>query len=194
MQTVFIVISSILALISPVIYAWSILKGESKPHRTTRFVLLLITALSTVSLIAQHNNVAVWLAGVSTLQAIIIFYLSIQRGMGGWSKIDILCLIIAIIGIIVWQTTNNPILGLYFSILADFTGMIPALIKTYQLPHTENVWFFALDTLAGLFTLFAVTTFTAEQIAYPIYIFIINAAMVFLIQRPKLFNLQKITN
>lgn len=183
LQTILIICSSILALISPVIYAQSILKGEAKPHRTTRFVLLLITTLSTVSLIAQHNTVAVWLAGVSTLQSVVIFYLSIKRGMGGWSKSDIACLVIALFGIIIWQTTNNPILGLYFSILADFTGMIPAIIKTYKLPKTENVWFFGLDTIAGIFTLFAVNSFTTEQIAYPAYIFIINALMVILILR-----------
>lgn len=185
MRTILIASSSVLALISPIIYARSILGGKARPHRTTRFVLLLITALSTASLIAQHNTVAVWLAGVSTLQAILIFALSIKRGMGGWSRSDILCLVIALIGIVAWQTTKNPVFGLYFSIFADFTGMVPALIKTYRLPHTENVWFFGLDAIAGILTLLAVVTFTAEQTAYPIYIAIINAAMAFLILRPR---------
>jgi len=188
MRILLIFLSSTLALISPIIYARSILRGEARPHRTTRFVLLLITALSTASLIAQHNTVAVWLAGVSMLQAILIFYLSIKRGMGGWSPADILCLVIALIGITAWQTTSNPLLGLYFSILADFVGMVPALIKTHKLPHTENVWFFGLDTVAGLFTLLAVESFVTAQTAYPIYIIIINAVMVFLILRPKLFQ------
>jgi len=131
----------------------------------------------------------VWLAGISTFQAILIFSLSIKRGMGGWSRADIFCLVIALFGIVAWQTTNNPALGLYFSILADFTGMVPALIKTYRLPHTENVWFFGLDTIAGLLTLLAVASFTLEQTAYPIYIIIINAVMVFLIERPRLSHL-----
>ncbi len=191
MQTLLIILSSVLALISPLIYGRSILKGDTKPHRTTRFVLLLITTLSTASLIAQHNTVAVWLAGAATLQAIGIFYLSIKRGMGGWSKSDILCLVIALFGIVIWQTTNNPILGLYFSILADFTGMIPAIIKTYKLPHTENVWFFILDTIAGFCTLLAVNSFTTEQIAYPIYIIFINITMTILILRLRLFNREK---
>ena len=178
--------STLLALISPVIYSHSILKGETKPHRTTRFVLLLITVLSTASLFAQHDRAAVWLAGVSALQAIFIFGLSIKRGMGGWSASDIICLIIALIGITAWQTSNNPSLGLYFSILADFTGMVPALMKTYRWPHTENVWFFVLDMIAGALTFLAVTAFTKEQTAYPIYIAFINGAMVYLILKPKL--------
>lgn len=183
-QSILIAASSILALTSPIIYARSILKGEAKPHRTTRLVLLLITALSTASLIAQQDTVAVWLAGVSTLQAIIIFALSIKHGMGGWARTDILCLVIALAGIIAWQTTNNPAFGLYASILADFTGMVPTLIKAYRLPHTETVWFFGFDTVAGILTLFAVSALTTQQIAYPIYIAIVNAVMVLLIVRP----------
>lgn len=103
MSTIFIVISSLLALISPIIYSRAILRGEAKPHRTTRLVLLLITALTTASLFAQGNRVAIWLAGVSTLQSILIFFLSIKHGMGGWSRADILCLIVALTGIILWK-------------------------------------------------------------------------------------------
>ncbi|MBP9797962.1 hypothetical protein KBC70_02340, partial [Candidatus Woesebacteria bacterium] len=69
----FILLSTVIALISPIIYAKAIFKGEAKPHRTTRFVLLTITTLSTLTLFAQQDTVAIWLAGVSTVQAVFIF-------------------------------------------------------------------------------------------------------------------------
>ena len=183
MQSVFIAISSILALISPITYARAILKGHAKPHRTTRFTILMTTTIGTASLLAQHNTVAVWLAGVSAVQAIFIFILSIKHGMGGWSKSDIACLVIAILGIILWQTTSNPVVALYASILADFVGMIPALVKTYHHPHTEVWYFYGIDTVAGAFSLAAVSIFTLQQISYPIYIMLINGAMVALALR-----------
>lgn len=185
MQTVFIFISSLLALISPIIYAKAILHGEAKPHRTTRFILLLITTLSTTALLANGDTVAVWLAGASMLQSIIIFALSIKYGMGGWAKLDIACLGIALLGIITWQTTKNPLLGLYFSILADFTGMVPALFKTYRFPKTEIATFFILDVFAALFSLFAMKIFSVENVAYPIYILLINTLMAGLILVPR---------
>lgn len=146
-----------LALISPLIYAKAILQGDAKPHRTTRFILLLITTLTTASLFAQHNTVAIWLAEVSALQSILIFILSIKHGMGGWAKTDIFCLAIALFGIVLWQTTNDPTLVLYVAIAADFTGMIPALIKTYHHPQTEIWNFYFIDVFASLFSVFAVT-------------------------------------
>ncbi len=184
MQNTYILISSILALISPLIYARAIFKGEAKPHRTTRLVLLIITGLTTASLFAQHNNVAIWLAGVSTIQSIIIFALSLKRGMGGYSKSDIICLIIALVGIVLWQVTKNPVIALYFAILADFTGMVPAILKTYKFPETEIYQFFLLDVFAGGFSLLAVKGWALADVSYPIYILIINMFMVLLILRP----------
>ena len=61
--------------------------------------------------------------------------------MGGWSKSDLICFLIALIGIISWQITKNPTLALYYAVAADFTGFVPTLIKTYRLPKTE-VWTF----------------------------------------------------
>jgi len=186
MPSVFIVISSLLALISPIVYSIAIFKGEAKPHRTTRLVLLLITSLTTASLFAQKNQVAIYLAGVSTIQSIMIFTLSLKRGMGGWSKTDMLCLFIALIGIALWRITENPVVALYCAIGADFTGMVPALAKTYKFPKTEVWTFYLLDVFAAFFILLALETWTLQEYSYPIYIMLINLVMVILIVRPGL--------
>ncbi len=193
MQKIFIIISSILALISPIIYSSAILKGDAKPHRTTRLVLLIITSLTTASLFAQRNQVAIWLAGVSTLQSIIIFILSLKYGMGGWTKSDIICLLLALLGIVFWQLTKNPIIALYFAIIADFTGMVPALIKTYRFPKTEIWAFYLLDVFAAGFNLMALKKWTLEEYSYPVYIMLINLVMVIFIVRPirSLFQLPR---
>jgi len=184
-QTAFIAISSALAFCSPLVYVRAILRGEAKPHRTTRIVLLIITVLTFASLLAQHNTVAIWLAGVSVFQSVLIFILSIKYGMGGWAKTDFACLIIALIGIVLWQTTNQPVLALYAAILADFTGMVPALIKTFRYPETEIWAFYLMDVFASIFTLMALENWAIHEYSYPIYVFLINLAMVLLVVRPK---------
>ena len=188
MTNYLIITSSILALISPLTYVYAILKGQAKPHRTTRLVLLLITSLTTISLFPQQDRGAIYLAAVSTLQSVIIFILSLKYGMGGYAKSDLTCLGIALLGIILWQVTQNPILGLYSAILADFTGMIPALVKTFYKPETESWYFYGLDVGAALFSTLAINSETLSSYAYPLYILLINLIMVLLIVRPR-FNL-----
>jgi hypothetical protein len=106
--------------------------------------------------------------------------------MGGWAKTDLICLAVALFGIILWKTTDNPSLALYCSIGADLTGMIPAIIKTYRLPDTEIWQFYLLDVFAAFFSLLALTIWNIQGFSYPIYIFVINLVMVLLVLRPKL--------
>lgn len=179
----FLLLSILLPLLSPIPYILSILRGEAKPHRTTRLVILTTTCLSTLSLLAQHDQTALWLSLVSTLQAIVTFSLSIRYGIGGWTRRDITCLAVAGIGILAWQTTQNPAIAVYFAVLADFIGMVPTIIKTYHLPKTELWYFFAIDTLAGIFNLLAMKQYTIQAVIFPLYIVCINGAISILARR-----------
>lgn len=190
MHSILIIISTILVLVSPLVYIHSILYGTTKPHRTTRFVLLVITSLSTATL-WEARDAAFYLAFASAVQALLVFALSIKRGMGGWSKTDIVCLLIALGGIVLWQVSDRPLLGLLASLVADYVGMIPAIIKTYKLPHTEDWRFFAIDTVAGFISIAALSSFTLYSLSFPIYIVLINALMVALIVWPRAKPIQK---
>jgi hypothetical protein len=131
-QSLILTLSNILVFVAYIFYIVGIVQGKAKPHRTTRFVLLIITSLATASLFAQHNSIALYLAGISASMSLIIFILTIRYGMGGWSKMDILCFIVALIGIVSWKITNNASVALFSAIVADFTGCIPTLIILKQ--------------------------------------------------------------
>lgn len=188
MQQILITSSVLLASISSFVYFIAILKGQAKPHRTTRLVFLVISTVTTFSLFVQGNQVAVWLAGISMLQSLIIFSLSIKYGMGGWSKLDIFCLFTALVGITAWQLTQNPIIALYFAIGADFIGIVPTLMKTFHYPKTEVWTFYFLDVCAGICNLLATEKLVFDQYLYPFYIIVVNLIMVLLVVRPHLFS------
>ena len=188
MQNVLITASVLLASLSSFVYFIAILKGQAKPHRTTRLVFLVISTVTTFSLFVQGNQVAVWLAGISMLQSLIIFSLSIKYGMGGWSKLDIFCLFTALVGITAWQLTQNPIIALYFAIGADFIGIVPTLMKTFHYPKTEVWTFYFLDVCAGICNLLATEKLVFDQYLYPFYIIVINLIMVLLVVRPNMLS------
>lgn len=143
-------------LIAPISYIASIARGRSKPHRMTRFILFFVLGLNFVSILAAHGNTgAEVFAGIVFLQAAIIFFMSFQLGMGGVSISDYVCLAIAIVGILGWKLTGNPVTGIWFSILADFSAYIPAFIKTWKYPNTESPWYYALSGLAVVSGLYA---------------------------------------
>ncbi len=181
MRSVLISMSSILALISYIVYVVAIVRGDARPHRTTRFCTALITVLAMASLFAQGSTSAVWLSVVFAGGSCIIFALSLWRGMGGWSASDILCLLTSVAGVLFWNVTNDPLLGLIFFIGADFVGQLPMLFKTYRLPHTEVWTFYFLDVMAALCTLAAAGQWSASEVAYPLYVVALDASIIYLI-------------
>lgn len=187
-STILIVLSTTVVIIATAIYIISIVRGKARLHRTTRFVILIIVTLSAASLWTGGDRVAFWLASSYVVESIALFALSIKYGMGGWSKSDIISLGIAIVGIFLWQVTETPLIGLLSSILGDFAGTFPTVLKTYRQPVTEDWRFWALDVVASVLTLSAIKTFTLQSFVYPAYLIFADGLVAILSLRPALIS------
>ncbi len=178
LSTIFITVSTIIAFLTPVIGIVSIFKGEYKPQRTTRMIFTIISAIVLVSLFFANDTTAIYLAIPSFLSCFAIFILSILYGIGGTSKSDFGALFFALLAIVAWRTTDNPLWALYLSILADFFGIIPTIIKIKNQPYTESIGFYISDILASLFSCLALLVNSElgiiEKSTYSIYILSIN--------------------
>ena len=101
------------------------------------------------------------------------------------ARSDIACLVIAVIGIILWQLSGNPLLSIYSLVFADMAGMVPTLSKTFHNPQTEVWYFFFCDIIANIFILLAHKNISFNEYVYPGYLVLINIAMVVLILYPR---------
>jgi hypothetical protein len=151
MPKVLLSLSAIVTIIGSTIYIVSILKGRSKPHRITRFVLFFVLGLNFISAVAAHGNTGAKLyAGILAIYGAVFFFLSLKRGMGGSTFFDWTCLTIAAAGIVGWQVTGNAVLGVWLAAAADFVAYLPAIAKTWRHPHTESPWLY-IDSMLGAF-------------------------------------------
>ena len=66
--------------------------------------------------------------------------------------------------------------------------MTPTLIKTFKIPSSETIAFYAIDSTAALMSICVVNEPTIGAYLFPAYIFIINLVMVLLILRPKFYT------
>jgi len=174
MQDIFLIISTVIGLITPIIGIRAVLRGEYKPHRITRLVLLIVTVLFVATLVAQNDRTALYLALAQVIGSIGIFILSIKYGVGGTSKMDAVVFLGAMASLVIWKTTNNPALGLYASILTDLIGFSPTIVKAWKDHKSEDWKFYACDVLASFFNLLALRSLLLNEIVFPIYIFLIN--------------------
>lgn len=161
-------IAGVMALIQVIPYVISILRGHTRPERTTYFIWLILNVVTTSSYIAAGARTTIWTGIAYTFTAFLIFGLSIKRGMGGFSVFDIVCLLLAMGGIVLWLSTRNVLLTLYFGTFVSFIAYLPTIKKAYFLPETENTLSWAMTTCTALVNVCALTTLKPNVAIPPI--------------------------
>ncbi len=164
-------------------YILSILKGTTKPNRTTWVVLFLIGLVSFITYkdIGATTTLGVPLANV--IGPLIIFVLSIKFGEGWETLNDFKYLLISGVAIVLWQIYDSPLLGLIFNLFADFIAFIPTLKKSFFKPQTENTLTWCLFSFGGILNLLAIDKWIFSIIVYPLYILIAESTVAFLLLR-----------
>ncbi len=175
------VIAGLLAACSFAPYIRSILRGTTKPHRASYGIWSLLSMIILVSYFVTGARGTIWLLlSITSLQTI-VFILSFKYGMGGFQRLDVVCLTGAVIGLILWAVTENPLTALYVSIFIEVLGWIPTIKKTYLYPQTENLATWLIALCAASVNLFAITEFALKIYLYPVYVLISDVIMVSLI-------------
>ena len=183
-MVILLVIATILSVIGTTDYVLSIVRGKTKPHRTTRFVLLIVSAVNLVGSFAANAQMGIiLLAFLFLARSLLLALLSIKYGVGGTSKLDITSAVIALLGIVAWQITDNGIWALVFSILADAWGYVPAIVKTWKAPSTEASLLYWLEGVAAILAI--IHDGLVLPVIFQAYVVLSCVAMLICIYRPK---------
>ncbi|HUC90020.1 MAG TPA: hypothetical protein VMR45_04415 [Patescibacteria group bacterium] len=175
----FVFVAMAVRLLSGARYIFEIFQKGVKPNPITWFCW---TLTSMVAAFAQ------WKAGVG-IQALMTFTLGVgplavfvisilkDRDATHFTKSNIACGLLAIVGIVLWQITSDPVLAIVFCILADIFGAIPTIVKARKVPGSEPALPYFLTMVSMVITLLTIKTWTIADAAFPIYIFCINAVI-----------------
>lgn len=185
MHITLVVVSTVLGAYSPIQYIIDVLKGACKPHRVTRFALCVSLTLTFFSTKAAHGSlIALIIAAEYAVCAAIAFGLSLSKrfGVGGTSKADMLCLVIALAGTAGWAKSGDPRVGVVCAIIADGAAYVPTIINTWINPDGEAHWTYTLSALAnGLGVMIYPFTIGSWPI---LYLGLMALVMVVCIKRP----------
>ena len=78
--------------------------------------------------------------------------------------------------------------AIILSIVADALAAIPTLVKAWREPETENLGPYVAGFTSQLTAIAAFKLFTVSEIAFPLYLLLINATLVLVIKRSTLFK------
>jgi hypothetical protein len=150
-------------------YIVDIIKGKTKPERASFWIFSLLVGVALTAQLIDEVTWAATLVFVSFLCVFTIAVLSLKYGYGTFHKRDTASIIVAILGVIIWQLTSEPLIAIAMVIFVDFAGFWLTLVKTWQAPHTETLFAWAASGLAAIFAIVATQSFKAVQIAYLFY-------------------------
>lgn len=176
------VIVAAISLLGSLPYIIDSLKGKTKPNLATWSTWTLINLIVLVAALAASDavNTAVlggtYLAGSSTILLIAIF-----RGTRKYTLFDGICQAIALIGVVLWQLSNNPNVALLCVVLVDVFAVMPTWRHAYHYPHEETWITFAIATIGSFGLLALATSIDFDSIAIPLEATFINASIAALI-------------
>lgn len=191
MHSSLLVVATIFSVVGTADYVLSILRGKTKPHRTTRVVLFVVSITNLIGALAAHAALGVMLLSFFFFgRSLLLATLSIKHGVGGTSKLDIWCGVIAVFGIVAWVATGVGVWALVFAIVADAVAYIPAIIKTWKAPKSEAPLLYWLEAFAAMLAI-AHDGFRISVI-FQAYVVLSCVAMLTCIYRPT-FGKEKIS-
>jgi hypothetical protein len=130
-----------------------------------------------LSQLAKGASFSLVMPAAQTIGDLFIFVLAIRWGFGGFLKRDILALIGAALGLLLWYLTKEATIALFIAIFIDAAGAVLTVIKTYERPATETGSSWVLTFIGGLLACLAVGAFNPVLLAFPVYICLASGAI-----------------
>lgn len=160
----------ILSLIGVVPYLYGIIHGNVRPARMSWFIWSVILALGLWSYVTGGGTDSAWLIiGDLTITAV-VFAFALWRGSGGWERLDIACLTVAVAGLLLWQIVGDAWLGVAGALLADAVAMVPTVVKSLRDPYSESASTFIFSAAASACGILAVGGWNLLLLSYPVYL------------------------
>ena len=178
----FIFVAILLRFMAGADYLVATWRGSVKPNPVTWLFWGLAPLVAFAAQVQNSVEPSNWVSLALGLGPLFIFAVSIGRG-NRWriSLFDMLCGGSALIGIVLWQVTADPVLAICFGVLADFLGGIPTLRKSYSAPYSEKALPYFLSILSMIVTLLTLKDWVFVTAGFPTYILCINVVLFFLI-------------
>jgi hypothetical protein len=178
MKDVFAFLGAFIVLFCTLPYIIDIVKGKTKPNIVTWITWTVLIGIGTAALYASGEiNSALFLTG-DTLATFAVVLVGLKYGIAKLDRFDLICMIGAIVGLILWLVFNSPIIAILATILIDFIGTIPTVRHSYLHPEEETYITFALGIVATIFTLFSLHEYSFSAWIYPAYLLFSNGLLV----------------
>ena len=180
-------IAAFATLLGAFVYIRSMFKGKTKPNRVTWFMWSIAPFIASAAAVSSGVGWAVIPVFMSGFSPFLVFTASFFSKKAYWksSSFDYLCGTLSGLAIVLWYLTNSPNIAIIFAIASDALAAVPTLTKGWRNPETESVWPFIIGAFTPITSFLVATTWEFAELAFPIYLIVINVLLVFSVSKRK---------
>ncbi len=166
------------------VYIVAMIWGKNSPNRMSWFIWGVIGGILYFGHQEAGGHASGWVPLMHFVMVGLIFILSLKWGEGGWNKLDVGCLIAAIVVVILWQVFDATWIALTL-VIADGVGFTPTIRKACCDPQSESRLAWILSVVANIINLFAIANWRSLEVVYPIYLLVLTGVMMGILLRPR---------
>jgi len=169
------------SLIGALAYIHSMFRGATAPNRVTWFMWSVAPFVATAAAVSNGVGLAVIPVFMSGFSPFLIFTASFFTKKACWKlgAFDYVCGALSGLAIVLWYLTSNPEVAIIFAIVSDALAAVPTLLKAWRSPKTESSWPYLIGTFAPMSSFLAATAWSFSEVAFPIYLILINLVLLF---------------
>lgn len=189
-KIIFGFLSSALALFCCVPYIRDIYRGKTKPHVFSWFLWGVITATVFLVQKSSGSGAGSWVTGVASVMNFSVAALGFSKGERKFFLVDWICFFGALVGVVTWIFTKEPLLAVIILTLTDAIAYIPTFRKGFSKPFEETISTWVMSMLQFLIALLAFDVLSFLNIFYPVALSILNGVFItlLLVRRKQIQN------
>ncbi|MFA5358672.1 MAG: hypothetical protein WC310_02550 [Patescibacteria group bacterium] len=175
-----IFIAAIVQLMGSLLYVKETLKGKNKPNKITWLIWSLAPFIGTAAAMSNGVGWAVLPVFMSGFGPFLIFISSFYNPQSYWKLgfFDYVCGALAILALVLWAITKQPIAAILLAITSDVLAAIPTVIKTWRYPETETVQPYITSLFGALTGFFAIKVWILSAYAFITYLALLDSFVV----------------
>jgi hypothetical protein len=160
------------------IYYYSIFRRETRPHLYTHLVWAIAAFVVFAGQFVSGAGPGAWATGTSAFFTAGIVILSLRYGTTDVTRSDAIALAAALLTIVPWILTKDPLWSVILACLVDVWAMLPTFRKTWNDPHSESLLSWMLSEGRTIFAFAALLTYSVTTWFYPVEVFLLDATLI----------------
>ncbi|TAH37834.1 MAG: hypothetical protein EYC62_00985 [Alphaproteobacteria bacterium] len=170
------------------LYFFGLWQKTTRPHFFTWLIWGALTIIAFAAQVVSGAGPGAWAMGFTAFSCCIIAVISLIIGEKNITKTDLMALIAAVLSLIAWYLTDDPLWSIIIVTAVDALGFYPTFRKSWSSPWAEPLLSYLIAGLKFIPALMALEIFNWTTALYPASLVILNNGFVLLL----LYRRQKV--